>query len=164
MDENANMEEMKRKRTRTVADLVAELDSEQSKFFFVALVVAFEEKVTLILDYREINMQKLRNALNAGGMPVGLAGVVIESATMAGFYTRAFAELANDARVVRLLEEQMQAVTHAAKLPPTVTDMKQRSGWINVRGGDGRETARLVERSQKQVNTGLVRDMSGPVQ
>src|SRR6185437_3663616 len=31
-------------------------------------------------------------------------------------------------------------------------------------GGDARETARLVERSQKQVNADLVRDMSGAVQ
>ncbi len=131
MDENANMEEMKRKRTRTIADLVAELDSERSKYFSVALVVAFKGKVALILGYDKNcdTLGKLRNALNAGGVPMGFAGVALESANTAGFYTRALAELANDARVAGFLEKQMQVVTHAAKLPPTVTSVKQRSGW-----------------------------------
>lgn len=93
-------------------------------------MLAFPDKAALILPYHEDSMQTLRGALAAGAAPIGLAGVVLESPTTALFYTRAFAEIANDVRVAAYLEKQMQVVAHAAGLPPTITSMTQRPGWL----------------------------------
>jgi hypothetical protein len=59
---------------RTTADLIQELDEEAGNFTGVALVVGFEATTTFVFAGKPNRLEKLNDAVSAGGEPVALIG------------------------------------------------------------------------------------------
>ena len=57
---------------RSLDDLIAELEEESSKHWYVAIVVGFENSTVFVSMHDADRMRLLNDAVNAGGQPVGL--------------------------------------------------------------------------------------------
>ena len=116
---------------RSTLDLISELDAEKAKFFCVALAVGFEKNTTFVWASEMDRLEKLNEAVAAGGEPVGLIGVVQSSADLGhgelAFYTRLLAEHAGKEWAEEYLGVLVEEVATLLK----VRSIEKRPDWPN---------------------------------
>jgi hypothetical protein len=78
---------------RSTPELIAELEEESSKHWYVTMAVAFENSTVFVKANDGDSLRSLNDAINAGGMPVGLIAVDQDQASRtAQIITRIYPE------------------------------------------------------------------------
>lgn len=119
---------------RTTKDLIEELEAEKGKFFVVALAVGFERTTTFVFANEENRLEKLNAAVQVGGEPVGLIGLMNEGGNRATLYTRMLAEHAEDVPLKNYMRKLASSFGRAVEQSGTgvvLENVERRPGWVN---------------------------------
>jgi hypothetical protein len=109
---------------RTTSDLIAELDQESPKFFVTAIAVGFKTETKFVSSSDSNRQKKLDDLVHAGGEPVGLIGIAVDSEKVSGF-SRPFAEYGTQQG-----HDYLAALLHrfGESLQLSITSSE---GWVN---------------------------------
>lgn len=110
---------------RTTVDLVKELNDEASKFWVCAICVGFESSTTFVFSNQTDQLERLNDAVNHGGEPVGLIGMTKEEGVVT-LCSKPLQEHAGEGWVESYLTKLLQTFA-------TAMDQKtfETGGWIN---------------------------------
>jgi hypothetical protein len=119
---------------RTIKDLIDELDAEGDRFTFVGLVVGFEKTSTFIWAHEGSSRdrhEKLREAVRAGGEPVGMVGFV-KDPEGGKFYARPLQEYIGEQWVENYLAKLLETTAVLREsLGADVSKARKQGGWLN---------------------------------
>jgi hypothetical protein len=118
----------KTQKRRSTEDLIHELDTERTKFFFVAVAVGFEKTTTFVPASAPDRLMKLNAALIGGGEPIAMVGVVKHDDHRMTLYTRPLKEYANDERAQEYLATLTETIATLFKID--VANVQTSSGWF----------------------------------
>jgi hypothetical protein len=113
---------------RTQQDLIAELDAAAPNFFLCWIAVGFEASTIFVSASDPDREEHLVDAMQKGGEPIGLVGFYQQKAdvgdgAIGGFFTRPFAEYADEEWAKKYLEDLRNEVAKGLpgqQLPPPV--------------------------------------------
>jgi hypothetical protein len=114
--------------SRTTKDLIDEMVAEAEKFNFgVLLAVGFEASTVFIRNDDDERLNKLNEAVGAGGEPVGLIGITRDGDSLTVF-SRLLAEHAGEEWATTYMEALLGASKIALELGQEV---RRQTGWIS---------------------------------
>ncbi len=111
---------------RTTVDLVSELEAEREKFFAVALAVDFENSTTFVFGDEDDKLHKLNTAIEQGGEPIGLLGIV-QIPGSCTIYSRLLQEHSDD----QALSLYMDRLCGMFKTLLRLEIAQKKPGWVN---------------------------------
>jgi len=116
---------------RSAQDLIAELNAEKDKFFTAALAVGFESSTTFVFGNDVGQLEKLIQAMAAGGEPIGLIGIVKEPREASNgehisFYSRPLSEYETEPWAREYLNALASTVAELLRL----RELRAKEGWL----------------------------------